>query len=188
MKTQSQKNKLILFLLIHGVIINLFLLPILFIYSSKNNANYISLSEWMKSICINLLTWQVVDHLSKQDGGSAIHINIRSELKKYASLVWLNHQLKTFFASEMLRKIVLNFLAWTVIVVNLFFPIVAVIFFDVEIDITFCCLWFVSFQFVFFIFHFLNYQNNHQPVSSDMQFESPWFLDSVFSNFIGKQN
>lgn len=184
MKTFQSKNLLVFFLLFHGIVINLLIFPLVFIYAQYNDVNYLGLSEWVKSICINLFTWQVLFYLTNYVPDSEIQLSLKNELKKYATLCWLNRNLKIIFSNSTFRSFTLNFLIWFIIFFNLFFSVFAVIFFNFKIDLTFCCVWFISFQIVFFIFYYLSKYFPEGESEKEMFVESPWFLDIILLKLI----
>lgn len=184
MKTFQSKNLLVFFLLFHGIIINLFIFPMVFIYAQYMDVYYLGLSEWVKSICINLFTWQVLFYLTNYVPDSEIQLSLKNELKKYASLDWLHRKLKVIFSNATFRRFTLNFSIWFIIIFNLFFSVFAVIILNFKIDLTFCCTWFISFQIVFFIFYYLNKYFPEGESNSEMIVESPWFLDIILLKLI----
>jgi hypothetical protein len=184
MKKSLRKNLLVFFLLFQGVIINFIFFPLLFIYSKLSNNNYLNLYEWVMSISFNLLAWQILYYLTNYVPNSEIKFNISEELKKYVVLIWVNRKLKYFFSKPIVRISTLNISIWFIIIFNLLIPLLAVFIFDFKIDFTVCCLWFISFQFVFFIFYYLNNYFKADTFSENDIMKSPWFLDSVFPNLI----
>lgn len=184
MKKLLRKNLLVFFLLFQGVTINYIVFPLLFVYSKLSNNNYLNLDEWVISICLNLLAWQLLFYLTNYVPNSEIKVNITEELKKYVILNWVNRKLKYFFSKPKIRIFILNISIWFVIIFNLLIPLISVLIFDFKIDFTVCCLWFISFQFVFFIFYYLNNYFKEDTNSDYHIMKSPWFLDAVFPNLI----
>lgn len=184
MKKLLRKNLLVFCLLFHGVIINYIIFPSLFVYSKLSSNNYLNLDEWVISICLNLLAWQLLFYLTNYVPNSEIKVNITEELKKYVVLNWVNRKLKYFFSKPNIRISALNISIWFVIIFNLIIPLIAVLMFNLKIDFTACCLWFISFQFVFFIFYYLNNYFKGNTSSDNHIMKSPWFLDAVFPNLI----
>lgn len=188
MKTFSNNNLLIIFLLLHGIVINFILFPVLFAYSKFYNVSYLNLDEWVKSICINFLIWQVLDYLSNENKGQFNGLHVRTELKKIPILVKLNKFLLRIFSNPILRKYVLNIAIWLIIIFNLVMPILAVFIFNLKLNFTFFCAWFILFQLVFFVFYYLNKYFPEEEEQNENKFQSPWFIDLVVLRFIGNKS
>jgi hypothetical protein len=188
MKTFQSKHLLVLFLLFHGIVVNLLIFPMVFIYAQYNDVYYLGLSEWVKSICINLFTWQVVFYLTNYVPDSEIQLSLKNEFKKYATLAWVHRNLKVIFSNSAFRRFTLNISIWFIIIFNLFFSVFAVLIFNFNINLTFCCIWFISFQIVFFIFYYLNTYFPEGESKKEAILESPWFLDIILLKLINTKN
>lgn len=188
MKTFSTKNLLIIFLLLHGIVINFIFFPVLFAYSRLSNVNYLNLDEWVKSICINFLFWQVLDYLSNENNGQFNGFHLRSELKKIPILIKLNKLFFKISSSERLRNYTLNLAIWLIIIFNLVVPILLVFVFHSKLNFTFFCLWFILFQIVFFIFFYLNKYFPEAEDKYENKFQSPWFIDIVVLKLLGNKS
>lgn len=183
MENQSKKKLLIIFLLLHGIVINFHLFPILYLYSELNSLHYLTLSEWVKSICINLFTWQFLFYISKRKSGMDNEIQLVEELKKFRVIMQLHRSALKIFSSPLLRRTILNVSIISVIFLNFIFPLVATLFFDFRINFTYGCIWFIVFQLSFFLFYYLQEYFPEDESEGEFKFHSPWFIDEIIGRF-----
>jgi len=175
MKKSLSKNSFLKVLLFYSFFINLFLFPCLFIFSIFNSVDYLSLSEWVKSVCINLISWQVVSYTLKNDKIKASSLKL--ELKKFSTLVWLNKFILTLLSQKHTRLFLFNSLIWVALIINFFLPIVASLFFNVPLSKLTIGLLFISFQLITFIVYYLNHYFPQDLQNSEKPLSSPWFIE-----------
>ena len=183
MENQSKKMLLIIFLLLHGIVINFILFPILYLFSEWNNLNYLTLSEWVKSICINLLTWQFLYYISKRNSGNGNNIQLIENLKKFRVLVLLHRKILKLFSNALFRRVMLNATLISIILLNFLFPVIATLFFNFSIDFTYSCIWFITFQLSFLLFYYLQKYFPEDGDDKEYKFQSPWFIDEIIGQF-----
>jgi len=175
MKSSMSKNSFVKFLLFHSFFINLFLFPCLFVYSIFYSVDYLSLNEWVKSVCLNLISWQVVSYSLKNDMEG--DTSLKLELKKFSILVGLNKLILKLLSHKRTRLILFNSLIWFAIVVNFFSPIVASLFFNFPLTKETIGLLFISFQLITLIVYYLNYYFPQDLPNSEKPLSSPWFIE-----------
>jgi len=67
MQSTNQKHSAVVFLLFHAFFFNLIVLPAGFLYSILFKVDYVSMDEWINSIGLNLITWQVFEYALKEN-------------------------------------------------------------------------------------------------------------------------
>lgn len=175
MKNSLSKNSFIKVLLFHSFFINLFLFPSLFIYSHFNSVDYLSLSEWVKSVCLNLISWQVVSYTLKNENMETS--SLKFELKKFSILVVLHKSILSLLSQKRTRIFLFNSLIWFALIINFFLPIVASIFFNFPLTRLTIGLLFISFQLITFIVYYLNHYFSQDLQNSEKPISSPWFIE-----------
>lgn len=181
MKNSLPKNSFILFLLFHGVFINLILFPSLFIYSKFYSVDYLSLGEWTKSVCLNLISWQVVSYSLKNAEIQKEPTTLKCELKKFSFLVMINQFLLSILSRKKARKIVFGGLIWFVIITNFLLPVLVSAFLNIPISLITVGLLYISFQLATFIIYYLNYYFPQDLEDKELPLTSPWFLDALIN-------
>lgn len=178
MKNSLSKNSIIKVLLFHSFFINLFLFPFLYVYSIFNSVDYLSLSEWVKSVCLNLISWQVVSYTLKNETAEAL--SLKFELKKFSTLVWLNKFILTWLSQKRTRIFLFSSLIWFALIMNFFLPIIASLFFNVPVSKLTIGLLFISFQLITFTVYYLNHYFPQDLQNSEKPLSSPWFIEVLF--------
>lgn len=183
MQKPTSKNKLICFLLFHGVVINFLICPFFVLYTLYTKHQYLSIDEWSKSICINLFTWYFLYYAFSQEQKN--ELNLKSEFKKYYLLVHLHTAFLRFFSKQKFRRITMNALIWCVIIFNIISPIFLGIILDLELNLTYGCIWFIIFQFVYFVFYYIAYYYPEDENQLLHRYSTPWLIDFLFLNTSG---
>lgn len=187
MKKSLSKNSLIIFLLFHGIFINLLLFPGLFIYSKFYSVDYLSLGEWTKSVCLNLISWQVVSYSLKSTEIQKELSTLKFELSMFSSLVMINQFLLSILSRKKTRKILFSSLIWFIIIINLLLPVTASIFFNNPISLITVGLLFISFQITTFIIYYLNYYFPQDLEDKELPLSSPWFLEVLINGLASRK-
>jgi len=178
MENSLPKKSSVKYILFHSMFINLFLFPGLFFYSILYSIDYLSLYEWVKSICFNLICWQVVSYDLRNDKeGSS---TLKFELKKYSSLVWFNRVLLNLLSRRRTRIYLFKSLIWFALIVNFFLPIVASVFFNFPISKLTIGLLFISFQLITIVIYYLNHYFPQDLQNSEKPIASPWILEIIY--------
>lgn len=181
MKNSLHKNSFILFLLFHGVFINLVLFPSLFIYSKFYSVDYLSLGEWTKSVCLNLISWHVVSYSLKNTEVQKEPTTLKFELKKFSFLVMINRFLLSILTRKKTRKILFGSLIWLVIITSFLLPVTVSVFFNIPISLITVGLLYISFQLATFIIYYLNYYFPQDIEDKELPLSSPWFLEELIN-------
>jgi hypothetical protein len=91
MQESNRKHSGVVFLLFHAFIFNLIILPAGFFYSILFKVDYVSIDEWVNSVGLNLITWQVFEYALKENYFPS---GLKHELKKFSFLISIDQWLQ----------------------------------------------------------------------------------------------
>lgn len=175
------KNSAIVFLLFHAIIFNGLLFPALLIYSLMNKLNYISFNQWIFSISINLIAWQILSYSLRTNIEEGIPITLKRELKKFSSLVNLNKILIQFLSNTFYRQLLFKLIIWILFIIVLFLPFILQIILGLKFEHTSLGPLFISFQLVSFATYYLNNYFPQDLKPGEKPLKTPWVTEILLT-------
>lgn len=171
------KNSAVVFLLIHAVIFNVLLFPSLFLYSILNKVNYISFNQWVFSICINLLAWQILSYSLTKKGTNDTSTTLKVELKKFKFLMKLNNGLVNILSNKTYRHFIFKLITWVLFWLVLLLPILLQIVLGLKFEHSSLGPIFISTQFVTFATYYFNKHFPQDLKQNEKPLSSPWITE-----------
>lgn len=181
----NSKNPIVILLMLQGIVFNLILLPIAILFPDLTSSIFVSkqfyFQDWVNSVCINLLAWQLLYTVFKSKLFFKTPRRLRDELKKFDWIVriesWLYKQIKDFPA----KNKALLYLIGLVILVNIIVPIIFSTIFGHKLAYRSLGLSFISIQFISFIAFYCYNKFPEETIGKDELIPSPWLLEILFS-------
>lgn len=181
----NSKNPIVILLLLHGIVLNLLLLPLAILFpdlvSEASIANQFHLKDWVNSVCINLFAWHLFYTVLKSRPFFKTPKRLRDELKRFSWIVqienWLFKSIKDFPA----KNTALLFLIGLVILVNIIVPIIFSTILGHKLAYRSLGLSFISIQFISFIAFYCYNKFPEETIGKDEPIPSPWLLEILFS-------
>lgn len=177
MQNENQKHLGVVFLLIHAVLFNLLILPAGFLYSILFKVDYVSLNEWINSICLNLITWQVFDYALKKTYSPS---GLKYELKKFQFIHAIDHWVQQKLTTPTNRYIFFQSLFWLFILIILVIPLIAKFIFEVRMPYTSMRFTFVFLQLLCLVYYYLQQKYPEDAYVKKEPIASPWILELIF--------
>ncbi|OYY08029.1 MAG: hypothetical protein B7Y66_11710, partial [Sphingobacteriia bacterium 35-36-14] len=116
---ENKKHSGVVVLLFHAVLFNLIILPAGFLYSILFKVDYVSWDEWVNSICLNVITWQVFDYALKEDDSPN---GLKYELKKFHFIHAIDQWLQKKLTTPKIRYALFRSLFWLFILIIFVIP------------------------------------------------------------------
>lgn len=177
MVKENKKHSGVVVLLFHAVLFNLIILPAGFLYSILFKVDYVSLDEWVNSICLNVITWQVFDYALKEDDSPS---GLKYELKKFHLIHAIDQWLQKKLTTPKIRYALFRSLFWLFILIIFVIPSISTFIFEVRMPYTSLRFTFVFLQLLCLVYYHIQ---NKYPNDAFVQKEpiaSPWILELLF--------
>ena len=177
MQKENNKHSGVVVLLFHAVLFNLIILPAGFLYSILFKVDYVSLDEWVNSICLNVITWQVFDYALKEDDSPS---GLKYELKKFHFIHAIDQWLQKKLTTPKIRYALFRSLFWLFILIIFIIPSISTFIFDFRMPYTSLRFTFILLQLLCLVYYYIQ---NKYPNDAFVQKEpiaSPWILELLF--------
>lgn len=177
MQTSNQKHSGVVFLLFHAFIFNLIILPAGLFYSILFKVDYVSINEWVNSVGLNLISWQVFQYALKENYSPS---GLKHELKKFSSLLLIDQWLQKRLTTPTIRYALFRSLFWLFILIILVIPLISKFIFDVRMPYTSLRFTFILLQLLCLVYYYIQ---NKYPDDAFVQKEplpSPWILEILY--------
>lgn len=177
MQKENQKHSGVVVLLFHALLFNLVILPAGFLYSILFKVDYVSMDEWINSICLNLIIWQVFEYALKENYSPS---GLKHELKKFAFLLSIDQWLQKKLTTPKIRYALFRSLFWLFILIIFVIPSISTFIFEVRMPYTSLRFTFVFLQLLCLVYYYIQ---NKYPNDAFVQKEpiaSPWILELLF--------
>ena len=181
----NSKNPIVILLMLQGIVFNLILLPIAILFPDLTSSIFVSkqfyFQDWVNSVCINVLAWQLLYTVFKSKLFFKTPRRLRDELKKFDWIVrienWLYNNIKDFPE----KNKALLYLVGLVIVVNIIVPIIFTTILGHKLAYRSLGLSFISIQFISFIAFYCYNKFPEETIGKEEPIPSPWLLEILFS-------
>lgn len=177
MQKENKKHSGVVVLLFHALLFNLVILPAGFLYSILFNVDYVSMDEWINSICLNLITWQVFEYALKENYSPS---GLKHELKKFSFLISIDQWLQKKLTTPNIRHALFRSLFWLFILIIFVIPSISIFIFDYRMPYTSLRFTFILLQLLCLVYYYIQ---NKYPNDAFVQKEpipSPWLLELIY--------
>lgn len=186
------KNIFVVLLLLHGIVFNFFLLPLIILFPKLYAALHFSTAllvfqDWVNSVCINVFAWHLLYAGLKNPTFFKTPRRLRDELKKFSWILRLEQWVYQHSKSLLKKPQILMVLMGIAITFNIILPIIATTILGHKLSYRSLGLSFISFQFVNFVaFYFYN-KFPYETLNKEDTIPSPWLLAIVFGKSTKKK-
>lgn len=177
MQKENKKHSGVVFLLFHAFLFNLVTLPAGFLYSILFKVDYVSMDEWINSICLNLITWQVFEYALKENFSPS---GLKYELKNFYFINTIDQWLQKKLITPKIRYALFRSLFWLFILIIFVIPSISTFIFDFRMPYTSLRFTFILLQLLCLVYYYIQ---NKYPNDAFIQKEpitSPWILELLF--------
>lgn len=177
MQKENQKHSGVVALLFHAVLFNLVILPAGLLYSILFKVDYVSLDEWINSICLNLITWQVFDYALKENYSPS---GLKYELKKFYFINAIDHWFQQKLTTSTIRYTLFRSLFWLFILIIFVIPLISKFIFDVRMPYTSLRFTFILLQLLCFVYYYIQNKYPNDAFVQNEPIPSPWLLELIY--------
>lgn len=180
MQKENQKHSGVVFLLFHGLLFNLIILPTGLLFSILFKADYVSMDEWVNSICLNLGCWQMMDYALASSFLYPTQIGLKQELKKFSFILSINQWFQKKITTPGSRYTLFHRLFWLFIIIILVVPTTSKLIFDFRMPYTSLKFTFVLIQLLCLVYFYLQKKYQDDVFFKKEPIPSPWILELLF--------
>jgi ammonia channel protein AmtB len=177
MQASKQKHSGVVALLIHAFLFNLVILPAGLLYSSLFKVDYVSFDQWVNSVVLNLITWQVLGYSLKEDHSPS---GLKHELKKFTFLLSVDQWLQKYLTTPKIRYQFFQCLFWLFILTIFVIPVISKLIFDFRMPYTSLRFTFIFLQLLCFVFYYLQKKYPADTYIKKNHISSPWLLELIY--------
>lgn len=177
MQTTSQKHSGVVFLLFHAFIFNLIILPAGLFYSILFKVDYVSIDEWVNSVGLNLITWQVFEYALKENYSPS---GLKYELKKFSFLLSIDQWFQNKLTTPKIRYTLFQCLFWLFILIILVIPLISTFIFNYRMPYTSLRFTFIFLQLLCLVYYYIQNQYPNDPFVQKEPIPSPWLLELIY--------
>lgn len=177
MQASNQKHSGVVFLLFHAFIFNLIILPAGLFYSILFKVDYVSADEWVNSVGLNLISWQVFEYALKENYSPS---GLKYELKKFSFLLSIDQWLQKRLTTPKIRYALFRSLFWLFILIIFVIPSISIFIFDFRMPYTSLRFTFILLQLLCLVYYYIQKKYPTDPFVQKEPITSPWILELLF--------
>lgn len=177
MQKENKKHLGVVVLLFHALLFNLVILPAGFLYSILFKVDFVSMDEWINSIFLNLITWQVFEYALKENYSPS---GLKYELKKFSFLLSIDQWLQEKLTTPKIRYALFRSLFWMFIFIILVIPSISTFIFDFRMPYTSLRFTFIFLQLLCLVYYYIQNKYPNDAFVQKEPISSPWILELIY--------
>ncbi len=177
MQESNQKHSGVVFLLFHAFIFNLIILPAGLFYSILFKEDYVSIDEWVNSVGLNLIAWQVFEYALKENYSPS---GIKHELKKFSFLISIDQWIQKKLTTPKLRYALFRSLFWLFILIIFVIPSISTFIFNFRMPYTSLRFTFILLQLLCLVYYYIQKKHPDDAFVQKEPIPSPWLLELIY--------